>query len=53
MVVPVLITNCQVSEKPKTGPVAAQTIIVRSATTEAHGEPTVWDVLCAKMWKMS
>ena len=35
MVVPVLITSCQVSEKPNTGPRAAQTMIAVSASANA------------------
>src|SRR6266508_598436 len=43
MVVPVLITSCQVSEKPKNGPVSAQTMITPTATPNAE-EPPVHSV---------
>ncbi len=33
------ITNCQVSEKPKAGPVIAQIIIIRNATVNALADP--------------
>ena len=33
MVVDVLITNCQVSENPKSGPVAIQTAITKASAT--------------------
>src|SRR4029450_4323570 len=36
MVVPVLITSCQVSEKAKSGPVAAQTTITAQARPNAR-----------------
>ena len=49
MVVLVLMTSCQVSEKPKSGPVAAQTTMVAIARTDAQGEPTATEVLCAKL----
>ena len=39
MVVPVLITSCQVFENPKNGPVTAQMIIKQKAITEAAGLP--------------
>ncbi len=39
MVVPVLITNCQVSEKLNIGPVTAQTMITRNARIKARGFP--------------
>src|SRR5437762_589714 len=35
MVVPVLMTSCQVSEKPKNGPVTAQTTTVSKASKKA------------------
>ena len=37
MVVPVLMTSCQVSEKPKSGPVTAQTTMMRQARSEGCG----------------
>jgi hypothetical protein len=40
MVVPVLMTSCQVSEKWKTGPVTAQTRMIRVAPAKAHVEPS-------------
>src|SRR3954452_9062796 len=40
IVVPVLMTSCQVSDQPKSGPVAAQRRTTAQATTNAHGEPT-------------
>ena len=39
MVVPVLMTSCQVSEKPKIGPVTAQTRTTPSASPNAHELP--------------
>ena len=39
IVVPVLITNCQVSENLKTGPDNAQIIITKKAIMNAHGLP--------------
>lgn len=39
MVVPVLITNCQVSEKPKNSPLMAHTIISTKAIADAIGLP--------------
>ena len=39
IVVPVFITNCQVSLNPKTGPVIPQTTIVRNARTNVTGLP--------------
>ena len=49
MVVPVLITNCQISEYLKAGPVAAQMITAISASPKAIGEPTHL-VTCAAKW---
>src|SRR5439155_19326741 len=40
MVVPVLITSCQVSEYPNIGPVTAQTAMMSNARMNAHGLPT-------------
>lgn len=42
MVVPVLMTSCQVSEKWKTGPVIAQTIMTKNASMKAKGEPVAF-----------
>src|SRR5262249_4996594 len=39
MVVPVLITSCQVSLKPNSGPVASQTRMIRTASANAIGRP--------------
>src|SRR4051812_19324419 len=39
MVVPVLITNCQVSEKWNSGPVTAHTIMMSAAIIKAAGLP--------------
>lgn len=41
MVVPVLITSCQVLENPKKGPVKAHTITKRKAITDATGLPEI------------
>src|SRR5215216_6728791 len=40
MVVPVLMTSCQVSDQPNTGPVIAQTTTTAQASTKAVGDPT-------------
>jgi hypothetical protein len=42
-----LITNCHVSEKPKIGPLIAQTAIITTAVMKAQGEPTISEVLFA------
>jgi hypothetical protein len=42
IVVPVLITNCQVSEKPKSGPVHAQIITIINALINAAGRPVAF-----------
>ena len=47
MVVPVLITSCQTSEKPKIGPVTAQTITAPSARMKASGRPVKAAILPA------
>ena len=39
MVVPVLITSCQVSLKPNTGPVMPQITTIATAARKVHGEP--------------
>src|SRR5688572_16813353 len=44
MVVPVFITNCQVSLKPNRGPLTAQTTIISTATTNVAGLPAIRDV---------
>jgi hypothetical protein len=38
-VVPVFATSCQVSEKPRNGPVQAHAAITTHAPQKAHGEP--------------
>src|SRR5262247_1478457 len=48
IVVPVLMTNCHVSLKPKTGPVPAQTTITVTATRKATGRPVARAVHLAK-----
>src|SRR3954465_11073278 len=47
MVVPVLMTNCQVSEKPNNGPVIAQTRITPAARIKVDARPAACDVLFA------
>src|SRR5919204_2109513 len=47
MVVPVLITSCQVSEKLKKGPVTAHTTIIPSAKANTHARPASRDVTLA------
>src|SRR3954451_7240964 len=47
IVVPVLMTNCQVSEKPKIGPVIAQTTITSTASINVVARPAASDVLFA------
>jgi len=39
IVVPVLMTSCQVSEKPKSGPVKAHKIMAETAVAKAAGWP--------------
>ena len=48
MVVPVLITNCQVSENLKRGPVNPQTIIIKKAPINADGLPAAFVTLVEK-----
>ena len=40
MVVPVLMTNCQVSDQPKAGPETAQTRTTPMASTKVDERPT-------------
>ena len=47
MVVPVLMTNCQVSEKWKIGPVIPQPMMTRSAIRNASQEPVTLVTLMA------
>ena len=51
MVVPVLITSCQVSEKPKSRPERAQTTIVPKAEAKTQARPTSLEVLWARSEK--
>ena len=44
IVVPVLITSCQVSEKPNIGPVTAQTTTIRTATMNVEARPAASEV---------
>src|SRR5262245_11329742 len=53
IVVPVLMTSCQVSEKPKRGPVAAQIRTMPRARKNVQAEPTTSDVTCANLRKNS
>ena len=53
MVVPVLMMSCHVSEKPKVGPVMAQTIMIARATTKAQALPRTFEVCRAKTPKAS
>ena len=47
IVVPVLMTNCHVSENWKTGPVIAQATIDPNAMAKVDARPHCWDVHCA------
>ena len=51
MVVPVLITSCQVSEKWKSGPVAAHTRTTAIARMKVGVRPDQRDTHCAKLEK--
>ena len=42
MVVPVLMTSCQVSLKPKIGPVTAQTTMMATQAANVMGLPAAW-----------
>jgi hypothetical protein len=46
-----LITSCQVSEKPNSGPVIAQTATTDTAVMKATGCPVAWAVALAKREK--
>jgi hypothetical protein len=48
MVVPVLMTSCHVSEKPKSGPVTAQTMMTSTASAKVAGRPVARAVHLAK-----
>ena len=52
MVVPVLITSCQVSLNPKIGPVAAQTATIPRQAMKVHGLPAILAVRVAKRMKI-
>ncbi|QND55226.1 hypothetical protein [Mesorhizobium huakuii] len=56
-VVPVLITNCQVSEKPKNGPLTAQTTMIRQQPAKVSGMPAMWAtrlaILVKKLFHLS
>src|SRR5262249_15055687 len=45
--VPVLITSCQVSEKPNNGPVTAHTTMEPKASANTHARPTAREVAWA------
>ena len=45
MVVPVLITSCQVSLKPKIGPASAQIRTMATASTKVTGRPHARPIL--------
>ena len=47
IVVPVLITSCQVSENWNNGPLTAQTSTNTQAVANANGLPAAFDMLCA------
>lgn len=47
IVVPVLMTNCQVSVKPNSGPVPTQTTIVNPARPNVRGWPAEWAIFLA------
>jgi hypothetical protein len=49
MVVPVLITSCQVSLNLKNGPVTSQTTITATASVKVLGRPQKWDANLAKL----
>ena len=53
MVVPVLMTSCQVSLKPKIGPVTAQTTTIKTAARKTTGLPHHSDVVRAKLSNQS
>ena len=49
MVVPVLMTSCQVSEKLNTGPVRAQTTMISAAPRNTDALPVQVDILLATL----
>jgi hypothetical protein len=48
-----MITSCQVSEKPNSGPVTAHTTMTSTARPKAHEESTASDVLLANLRRNS
>lgn len=48
MVVPVLITSCHVSEKPKSGPLTAHTMTMPAAIMNVEARPAASEVLLAR-----
>ncbi len=54
IVVPVFITSCQVSDKPKIGPVTIQTAITPAASRKAQGQPHCLAMILARLpWRSS
>jgi len=53
MVVPVLMTSCQVSEKWNNGPVTAHATMIKVAATNANGDPVACATPCANWRKRS
>src|SRR5947209_17258191 len=51
IVVPVLMTSCQVFEKPKSGPLPAQMRITTNASRNAQADPTIAAVCSANRRK--
>jgi hypothetical protein len=51
IVVPVLITSCQLSLYPNSGPVSSQASTTSSASAKADGRPTSREVALAKRVK--
>jgi hypothetical protein len=49
IVVPVLMTHCQTSEKWKIGPVSAQTTIIATAAMKAQADPVASETLLANL----
>ncbi|GLS73047.1 hypothetical protein GCM10007890_50620 [Methylobacterium tardum] len=52
MVVPVLISNCHVSEKPKSGPLTAQARITAMLAAKVSGRPEARATLDEKFAKL-
>jgi hypothetical protein len=53
IVVPVLMINCQVSEKPNTGPLIPQTIRIIKATTNTQAWPIAKAIVDVKRVNIS